>query len=219
MPDLRIAPVAYDAARNAVMRWHYSRVMPNGRLVRYGAWEDDRFIGVVMFGRGAAPNLAGSWDLTQAEVCELVRVALTRHVTPTSAVVAACLRRLRVDNPGLRLVVSFADPAQGHHGGIYQAGNWIYTGTMPAARYFRVNGQVRHPRAVHLAGWRQSLAWLREHVDPRAETVTMPGKHRYLMPLDKQTRRRVSRSAKPYPSRMVPDAVEGSTVDPHPSRG
>lgn len=202
MADLRIAPVPYDAARNAVLRWHYSRKMPNGRLVRYGAWEDDRFIGVVVFGRGAAPHLAGKWGLTQAEACELVRVALTTHTVPTSQVVAGALRRLRQDNPGLRLVVSFADPAQGHNGGIYQAGNWLYTGAMDEARYFRVKGEVRHPRAVHLAGWRQSIGWLREHVDPRAEVVTMPGKYRYLMPLDKQTRRRLAPHGLPYPPRL-----------------
>ena len=30
--------------------------------------------------------------------------------------------------PGLRLIVSYADKDQNHHGGIYRATNWIYEG-------------------------------------------------------------------------------------------
>jgi hypothetical protein len=35
---LRVAPVNNDAAVFAVTRWHYSRVMPTGKLVKFGVW-------------------------------------------------------------------------------------------------------------------------------------------------------------------------------------
>jgi len=38
------------------------------------------------------------------------------------------LRKLKKHAKGLKLVVSYADFNQGHHGGIYQATNWIYVG-------------------------------------------------------------------------------------------
>jgi hypothetical protein len=44
---------------------------------------------------------------------------------------------------GLRLIVSFADTAQGHHGGIYQAAGWIYSGGTETHAY-RVKGVVEH---------------------------------------------------------------------------
>ena len=52
------------------------------------------------------------------------------HRTPVLRMIAISARILRRSNPGLRLVVSFADGSSwsGHHGGIYQAGGWIYLG-------------------------------------------------------------------------------------------
>lgn len=163
-------------------------------------WENDAFIGAVIYGRGAAPALMSPYGLTQSQGCELVRVALTDHDAPVSQIVAETLRQLRRANPGLRLVVSFADPVEGHKGGIYQAGNWTYTGTMVDKHYFVVNGRTMHPRSVGAAGWVQSLPWLREHVDPDAHTVEKPGKHRYVMPLDRAMRRKIQPLAQPYPA-------------------
>ena len=199
MAGLTVAPCSRKAAEYAVTHWHYSRKMPAGKLITFGVWENNSFIGTVIFGRGAAPALMSPYGLTQAQGCELVRVALTCHEAPVSQIVAATLRQLRDANPGLRIVVSFADPAEGHKGGIYQAGNWTYTGTMEDKQYFVVNGKAMHPRSVGAAGWVQSLAWLRNHVDPKADVVEKPGKHRYVMPLDRAMRRKLQPLAKPYP--------------------
>lgn len=203
--SLTIAPCSYQAAVYAVTRWHYSGCMPLGRVVRFGVWENDRFAGAVVFGRGASTNLGVPYGLAQTEVCELTRVALCGHEAPVSRIVAACLRLLKQANPGLRLVVSFADPAWGHHGGIYQAGNWIYTGTSKPSRRFRIFGRLVHERHVGLStlgrfpGYHQSLGDLRARVDPAAEEIRTPAKHRYLYPLDRGMRRRVTPLARPYP--------------------
>lgn len=199
MAELTIAPCSRKAAEYAVTHWHYSGKLPAGKLITFGVWENGTFIGAIMFGRGATPQLLTQYNLTQSEGCELVRVALTKHETPVSQIIAATIKTIKHTNPGLRLIVSFADPSEGHHGGIYQAGNWIYTGTSLGKQWFVVNGKTMHPRSVGAAGWSQSIKWLREHVDPKAKTVEKPPKHRYLMPLDKQTRRRTLKLAKPYP--------------------
>jgi len=39
---------SHDAARHAVMRWHYSRQMPSCKLVKVGVWEDGRFVGAII---------------------------------------------------------------------------------------------------------------------------------------------------------------------------
>ena len=52
----------------------------------------------------------------------------------------------------------------------------------------------------------RNVDWLRVHVDPQAEAVTVQGKHRYLYPLDRAMRRRILPLALPYP------AAEVSTV-------
>ena len=55
--NLRLDWCSYKAAKHAVMNWHYSKTMPIGKLVKIGVWEDDKFIGVVIFGLGASAPL------------------------------------------------------------------------------------------------------------------------------------------------------------------
>jgi len=123
--ELKLDWCSHEAAKYAVEKWHYSQRMPVGKIVRVGAWEDKQFIGCVLFARGANNAIGIEYGLTQIEVCELVRVALHKHQSPVSRIGAIAMKLLRKASPGLRLVVSYADSEEGHHGGIYQAMNWI----------------------------------------------------------------------------------------------
>lgn len=194
---LKVAPCSFEAARYAVMNWHYSQAMPSGKLAKFGVWEDGKFIGAIIFGRGATPQLVKPYGLQQTEACELVRVAMKQHQTPVSQALAAALKLLHKTNPGLRLVISFADPDQGHIGGIYQATNWIYTGKSADADFFKseVSGRVVHPRTIQA---RKNSA-IAGDIAPTYQKVNKPGKHRYLFPLDSQMRRKIQKMAKPYP--------------------
>jgi len=70
---------------------------------------------------------------------------------------------------GVRLVVSYADPAHGHHGGIYQAGNWVYLGRTHAEAAHRVRaGTSWHGRSASSKYGSRALQWLRDRVDPHA---------------------------------------------------
>src|SRR4051794_28210828 len=108
--SLRLDFCSRDAATFAVKAWHYSRSMPAGRLVTIGAWEGGTFVGAVVFGRGASSEINTPLGIGQDEVCELCRVALGPHAAPTSRVVTIAVRLLRRFCPGLRLIVSYADP-------------------------------------------------------------------------------------------------------------
>ncbi|AIG76997.1 Hypothetical protein AJAP_20685 [Amycolatopsis japonica] len=78
--------------------------MPRSKLAPFGIWEHGEFVGVIIFGRSAAAARAA--------------VALRQHEHPVTQILAASLRQLRAACPGLRLIVSYADTAQGHHGGL-----------------------------------------------------------------------------------------------------
>ena len=196
-----IEACSHEAARYAVMHWHYSKQMPKSKLYKVGLWEGTQFMGAVMFGSGAAPTLLAPYGLKSWEGAELVRVALCDdHATPTTQVVAGALRVVHRANPGLRVIVSFADAGQGHLGTIYQAGNWLYLGQVDH-QWYRVNGQLVHPKSLYMrhgAGG-QSIPWLRANVDPAAERVPMPPKYRYVMPLDRAMRRQLAPLAQAYP--------------------
>jgi len=209
---LRIDWATHKAASYACRNWHYSKCLPVGKLVKVGAWESGRFVGVVLFGRGATPNLCKPYGLLQDQCVELVRVALRDHAVPVSRIVALSLKFLRQHSPGIKLVVSFADRSQGHHGGIYQAGNWIYSGTGSDATFYMIRGKLTHPRSIGAAGKTQNIAGARQ-IDPRAYSVEIPGKHRYLMPLDSEMRKKVLPLSKPYPKRV--ESVDSDTLAAH----
>lgn len=170
-------------------------------MLHIGVWEDDVFIGVVLFSRGACQHLLKKYGLEQTEGCELTRVALRAHQTPVSRIVAIAIKFLRRKCPGLRLIVSFADPFQGHVGGIYQAGNWIYSGrSASSVEYKDKNGRIWHARMVKKNGigtvfGKKRRVMKTEDVTP----IRKPGKHRYLMPLDNAMRKHLQAVAKPYP--------------------
>jgi hypothetical protein len=200
-PVLKIDWATHEAAKFAVENWHYSEVMPAGKLVKIGAWEDGRFIGVVIFGRGANNNIGKPYGLQQTAACELVRIALRDHKTPVSKVAAIAMKFLQKNSPGLRLVISYADPMQGHHGGIYQAGNWVYDGLSNGqAGFVIINGKEYHKRSVSSKYGNAKPSYLKK-LGLTAEYAPARNKHRYLMPLDSEMRKQILPLSKPYPKR------------------
>jgi hypothetical protein len=183
---------SYEAAKYAIERWHYSRVMPAGKLIKLGIWENDTFVGCVLFGRGANNHIGSPYGLSQIEICELVRIALNTHKCQVSQIVAISLKILKRQSPGLRLVVSYADPEQNHKGIIYQASNWVYCGSSQPQRFaLGLHGEIVHKKTMHskrgtIVGLQKSkILW----------------KHKYLYPLDRAMRRQIEPLAKPYPKR------------------
>jgi len=197
-PVLKIDWATHEAAKYAVENWHYSESMSAGKLVKVGAWENGKFIGVVLFGRGANNNIGKPYKLDQTAACELVRIALTKHITPVSKIAAISMRFLKANSPGLRLIISYADPLQGHHGGIYQAGNWIYCGKSSPQFAVMYQGKVMHKRTAQekfgsIEGMKKS---------------PITSKHKYLMPLDKEMKKQIIPLAKPYPKRAGSDTSD-----------
>ena len=149
--DLYIDYCSYRASEYSVYKCHYSKSMPSGKLVRFGVWENKKFIGSVIFGTGANPNIATVVNLSKYEVCELVRVALGKHKNPVSKIVSFCLKKIKKDFPNLKAIISYADPRQNHTGKIYQEMNWIYIGETKKAIHFEKNGKFYHSRTVNNA--------------------------------------------------------------------
>jgi hypothetical protein len=135
-------------------------------------------------------------------------VALRGHIASVSRILSVALRMLRKQSPGLRLLISMADPAQGHHGGIYQAGGWVYSGqTKPDVQYFS-NGQWVHHRTATSRGSAVGLP-----------SRPLPPKHRYLYPLDDAMRAQIAPLAKPYPKRPRAGSLDSEAAVFHADQG
>jgi hypothetical protein len=197
-PMLKLDWCSYEAAKYAVEHWHYSKRMPKSKLNTIGVWEDSKYIGTIIFGYGATPELVNPYGLTMQQGCELVRVALTNHITPVSRILTIAIKFLKDKNPNLRIIVSFADPGEGHHGGIYQATNWLYCGLSEGCYHYKdKKGKIWHPRNVGENLSKSSIC-----VKPsECIKVWKEGKHRYLYPLDNDMRKQIEPLRKPYPKR------------------
>jgi len=196
--DLRVDWATYEAAKYACENWHYSRCTPKFKQLWIGAWEGGRFIGVVSFGRSSTPYLGTAYGLETTECAELTRIALRQHRAPVSRIMAIAINMVKKQSSGMRLLVSLADGAQGHHGGVYQATNWVYVGRSSTLTqyYFREK-------------WRNDTSLMRFLKQNPSQKELLPsrviaGKHKYLMPLDSEMRERVSVLARPYPKRTDP---------------
>jgi len=208
--DLRIDWATHEAAKYACENWHYTKTLPVGKMVKVGVWECGKFIGVVLFAWGMNRNLGSPYGLRIGECCELVRVAMTTHRNAVSRIIRVSLAFLKNQSPGLRMVVSFADPEQGHLGGIYQAGNWIYAGKSADSFEWVLNGKRLNKRAYtgqQFGGGARSVA----SVPSGAVKRKICGKHRYLMPLDSAMRKQIESLSRPYPKRVR--SADGGTLN------
>lgn len=215
--DLRLDWCSHEAADFAVRHWHYSRSLPPPPHNRVGVWEGGTFIGCVLFARGASASLLKPYNLRATEGCELVRVALTTHAAPVSRIVRIAIKLLRQRSPGMRLIVSFADPAEGHVGGIYQAMGWLYAGvTARTVEYLGPDGKVWHNRMVSKSGRKKVYGLERPvlRVD-QCQRLVQPPKHRYLLPLDAATAAAIESLRRPYPKHAGAASVQpGGTQTP-----
>lgn len=202
--NLKLDWCSYDAADYAVKRWHYSRSMPAGKTIKIGVWENDRFIGCIIYSRGASNNLLKPYGLAVTEGCELTRIALDTHETPVSRLISISLRMLKKLCPGMRLVISFADDRQKHTGAVYQASNWIYTGTMHTTEDYFLRGRWMHVRTVNKIF--KSINNIPKDTPKRDGGLRI----RYVMPLDDAMRAQIAPLAKPFPKRVK------QAIDPFP---
>ena len=222
--SLRLDWCSLAAARYALSAWYSRSTFPSGKTARIGVWEDRVFKGVIIFGSGANGALGASYGLAQIQCCEMLRVALDKHQTPVSRILRISTQLIHRAFPGLRLIVTFADPTAGHHGGIYQAAGWIYTGKTTAASEYIFHGLRYHGRGMRqtLTGLgmmhdpqfgRNTLERIRL-LDPAATEIMGTAKHRYVLPLDGEMRKQLASIAKPYPKRVGSDTGDTAGVQP-----
>lgn len=201
LPPLRLDWIDAEAARFACSRWHYSRTMPANKSARIGVWEGEDFKGAIIFGLGASPSLGKPYGLGIFEICELTRIALREHCHPVSQMMAIAIRMIKAGFPGLRLIVSFADQHQGHHGGIYQATNWLYAGTSQPQRELILNGTFMHKRTATARFGTASPERIAEITGKACEYGPKEWKLTYLMPLDAGMRDQIEALRRDYPKR------------------
>ena len=190
----------FHGALYACQNWHYTGTMPASKTVKIGVWEHGRFIGCVVYSRGATPQIGAPFGLAQTEVCELTRIALRQHKVHVSKLISISLRMLHKLSPGIKMVVSYADLEQGHVGAVYQASNWSYLGEIKSYKYQHgdevLHGRTmteRHSRANQDINTYARLSGL------KLERISGLVRHKYIWPFNDNMKQLAVTLSKPYP--------------------
>jgi len=119
-----VIPIPSEQTYDWLLNKHYAKRIPPISYA-YGLYSDKLLNGVCTFGTPLASQLQDAANGI-CKVLELNRLVINENLEKNalSYFVSQCLELL----PKPTLCVSYADDGQGHHGYIYQATNWIYTG-------------------------------------------------------------------------------------------
>ena len=198
--DIVVACIAIRVAKVLIVRHHYLHTLPGATSMAFGVLLYGRLLGALTLGAGPSNVFRFVDGASPRDCIALTRLWLSDVLPPNaeSKVIGIVLRKL-ARHTDLRFVVSYADPAAGHVGTIYQASNWLYLGLSQATPlYSLAGGSPRHSRTFsHSFGTRNVSHFAALGVSLRK--FPQHPKHRYLYPLDPSCRDRLSVPILPYP--------------------
>ncbi len=157
-----------------VLQKHYSK-RASIFWAGFGLIEDDKIVGVAVYGQPSPPVQKFAFKDRDFKLYELSRVVIqTRTKNSASYLVANSLKML----DKTCAVVSYSDMEFNHCGIIYQATNWIYTGsTVSHDHVYIVDGKRTHPMTLRDKGITSPKKWAKEN---NIKTVKPFKKHRYF---------------------------------------
>jgi hypothetical protein len=186
-----LTDMARDIAEVSIVRHHYTHSLPSGKshYVRFGE-------AVVVWSIPANCNLAKFILGRAGNVWELSRLWAPDGHAPnllTQAISAAVTVIRQLERPDA--LVSYADPNAGHQGGIYRAASWIYHGRSEESRVYRdATGNTVARRAFHSG----SRGMTKAEIEAAGyEQLKLPGKERFVKPMNKRAAKMIAALMKP----------------------
>lgn len=124
---MKVLPIKNEETYSWLLQKHYAKRIPQ-IMYAFGLYNENELIGVVTYGIPASPQLCmGVCGEEWADkVLELNRLCLQDNSKNQSSFLVSNSIKLL---PKPTIVVSYADTAQGHIGYVYQATNFLFTGT------------------------------------------------------------------------------------------
>ncbi len=202
LQSIRVQPIPFVAARQIAVKHHYLHSLPGGTKLAFGAFVEGKLFGVITFGVGPYNAFSLVEGACPDHCLALTRLWLSETLPSNSEsrVISVCLRYLRKYTT-LKFIITYADPAQGHVGTIYQATGWLYTGLSEATPKFDIgDGVARHSRSLSHAFGSHSLKYLSER-GLNIKTLPQIPKYRYIYFLDQNYQNNLKTPALPYPKK------------------
>lgn len=159
---------------------HYARRMPPIEY-SFGLFDlNGTMQGIVTYGTPVSSTLRNLWQ-NKYKLIELNRLCVNEGLEKNvlSYFVGISLKML----PKPFVIASYADTSKNHHGYIYQATNWIYTGLSVAFKDYMIKGMEHLHNGTIMdmsRGQENRVQWLRDKYGDDLIMVDRPQKHRYF---------------------------------------
>jgi len=142
-----VKTIDYDDTKDFILNKHYAQKMPQ-IIWAFGLFDlSNELQGICTIGKPPTPNLCkgimgGEY---KEKVYELNRLCINEGLDKNilSFFVGGVLKKLKSEDI---VLVSYADEGMDHHGYIYQATNWLYTGMTDQKRTYIYTPNGTHPR-------------------------------------------------------------------------
>lgn len=155
-PLIETKKITIKRGLSLISKYHYLGGIGRSFMV-YGTFVNCELIAVVCFSTPCSEILRSSilGSDNKKHVIELSRLCLKpKCKIPATKIISLSIQELKCERKKremipIHAIISFADSRQDHHGGIYQAGSWLYTGqSIRSSNYYFVDqkGSIRHPR-------------------------------------------------------------------------
>jgi hypothetical protein len=159
---------------------HYAKRIPPIEFA-FGLYDTNNIlIGIVTYGTPVSNVLRNLWN-NKYKLYELNRLVINEgnEKNRLSFLVSQSLKML----PKPSVIVSYADTSKNHHGYIYQATNWIYSGLSASFKDYYVKG-LEHLHGATIfdmsRGQENRVEWLRNKFGDKLIQIDRPRKHRYF---------------------------------------
>lgn len=162
-----------------ILKKHYAKRMPPIEY-SFGLFIDNKLNGVCTIGTPVSNTLRNLWD-NKYKLMELNRLIVNDGLKENSLsfFVSQCFKQIKKT----LVIVSYADTSHNHHGYIYQATNWVYTGLSVPFKDYYVKGMehLHNGTVMDLSrGKENRVEWLRNKFGENLIMIERPRKHRYF---------------------------------------
>lgn len=183
---------------------HYAKRIPPIEY-SFGLFNENNLMqGIATYSTPVSSNLRGIFN-DEFKLMELNRLVINDGLEKNclSFLVSQSLKML----PTPLVIISYADTSQNHHGYIYQATNFIYTGLSAKRTDWKVKG-LEHLHGATIAdlsrGKENRAEWMREKYGDDFYLEDRPRKHRYFMFLGNKKEVKRMKEILPYKIEQYP---------------
>jgi|TARA_R110002124_G_scaffold71486_1_gene191555 hypothetical protein len=195
---MKVHQIKYHECEEWLLKIHYAKRLPP-ITYSFGLYDNDILEGIVTYGSPPSPSLCIGicGEDYRNSVLELNRLCLLNNKkNQASFLVGNSLKLL----PKPSIIVSYADTKMNHHGYIYQATNFIYTGlSIKQSDWVLINSN-KHGKTIS----EQYTLEERKNNPDKFKIVQRSRKHRYIYFLgDKKQKKemlgKLNYNIEPYP--------------------